>query len=131
MLTGKELREMRDEKGWSQEYLSSLVGSTGRTVSLHENKKVVPNKAAKKYLNVFQKFTIGSVSEETQNYTKETSTLSEHTDLEIVEYIAENIERFQGLSTFRKVIGLDEVVELRNEVKELRSLVLNKLKNIP
>lgn len=50
--------------------------------------------------------------------------LSAYSNLEIVEYIADNLDDFEEMSVFRKVVGIEEVVALRKEVADMRKRFL-------
>lgn len=52
-LTGKEIKEKRLAKGWSQEQLASLTGQTRETVNKHENGSKIPMSKQSAYKRVF------------------------------------------------------------------------------
>ena len=42
MTLGEKLKLLRDEKGWTQDYLGELINSHGRQISKYENDRVTP-----------------------------------------------------------------------------------------
>lgn len=73
-LIGRNLKRLRGERGWSQEYLAELIDSDRRYISAMENGRGIGDKVLQKLCGVFdvseEVFTQMNVSENSRIYGK-------------------------------------------------------------
>ncbi|WP_036383957.1 helix-turn-helix transcriptional regulator [Muricauda sp. MAR_2010_75] len=70
-MTGKEIREKRLAKGWSQEQLASLTGQTRETVNKHENGSKIPMSKQSAYKRAFHGLSMDHIKSNVKDVTQE------------------------------------------------------------
>lgn len=52
-ITGEKIKEEREKRGWSQEYLAQITNQSVKTITNHENGSKIPRSKQSAYLRVF------------------------------------------------------------------------------